>query len=150
MPNLRAQGASALRGLTSRGELGQTRGEEGAFHVVLGQQQRLEVGQGCLLDTAQAAQEIGAGSGDLAVSCYLGPPGPRAGGIGMGNGKSAPSTARMSSLVLAPPPAEKPPIFPPDATMRWHGTMTANGLRPSACPTDLAAPGAPIRLASAP
>ena len=32
----------------------------------------------------------------------------------------------------------------------WHGTMTANGFRPSAWPTSRAAPGSPSRAAMSP
>ena len=54
-------------------------------------------------------------------------------------------TARLrspacGSFVATPPCAEKPPILPPAASTRWHGTTIGNGLRPSACPTARAAP----------
>ncbi len=41
--------------------------------------------------------------------------------------------ARSRDFVMTPPFAEKPPILPPAATTRWHGTMIANGFRARAC-----------------
>jgi uncharacterized membrane protein YoaK (UPF0700 family) len=46
--------------------------------------------------------------------------------------RRARSISSRRSLVVTPPLAEKPPVLPPAATTRWHGTMTANGFRPSA------------------
>src|SRR5262249_45242027 len=54
------------------------------------------------------------------------------------------------SLVVTPPLAEKPPALPPAASTRWHGTMSGNGFRPSACPTSRASPRSPSRAAISP
>src|SRR5205807_10195664 len=63
---------------------------------------------------------------------------------------SPPSIASMRRFVAVPPWAEKPPILPPAATTRWHGTTIGSGLRPSAWPTARAAPAAPSRAAISP
>src|SRR5262249_45073992 len=55
------------------------------------------------------------------------------------------SIVSRRSLVVTPPLAEKPPALPPAASTRWHGTMTGNGFRPSACPTSRASPPSPTR-----
>src|SRR5215472_12709274 len=62
----------------------------------------------------------------------------------------APSIASMRSFVATPPWAEKPPILPPAASTRWHGTTIGNGFCPSAWPTARAAPGTPRRAAISP
>ena len=62
----------------------------------------------------------------------------------------APSIERRRNFVVTPPRAEKPPSLPPAASTRWHGTMIANGFRPSACPTSRAAAGSPILAATSP
>jgi hypothetical protein len=50
----------------------------------------------------------------------------------------------------AAPVAENPPALPAAAVTRWHGTMTANGFRPSAWPTRRAALGSPSLAAMSP
>ena len=78
----------------------------------------------------------------------LAPPDARAAGPRTGPG-SAPvrafSMVRRRSLVSTPPSAEKPPLRPPAASTRWHGTMIGQGFWPSATPTARAAPGSPMR-----
>jgi hypothetical protein len=62
----------------------------------------------------------------------------------------APSMASMRSFVATPPLAEKPPGVPPAASTRWHGTTTAKGFRPRACPTARARLLSPRRAATSP
>ena len=54
-------------------------------------------------------------------------------------------------LVSAPPGAENPPIFPPAASTRWHGTINGTGFAAIAFPTSRAASGpAPSSFAIVP
>src|SRR2546427_744437 len=61
-----------------------------------------------------------------------------------------PSSASSRCFAITPPGAENPPGAPPAASTRWHGTATRNGLRPSAWPTALDAPGFPSSAAISP
>ncbi len=73
-------------------------------------------------------------------------------GIREGRRPLAARSSRSSSfdLVVSPPNAEKPPAPPLAASTRWQGTMTASGLRPSACPMARCEPGAFIVSARPP
>src|SRR5262245_10008707 len=62
---------------------------------------------------------------------------------------STPSRASRNRLVRTPE-GPYPPMRPPLATTRWHGTTIGTGLRLMALPTARAAPGRPAISASSP
>src|SRR5262249_56552709 len=67
----------------------------------------------------------------------------------VGASADAHSMASRRRLVATPPGAEKPPVLPPAATTRWHGTMIGQGFCPIASPTPRAS-GSPSCTALAP